>query len=105
MSYRYRPHRDGIKKTLYVLMIVVALVVLPFLAWGKLESHKQRIRNWAAENNYTVVEIETKIFTKGPFWYKDKDHEIYRAVLRDHYEKKKVAWFRIGFWRFDQEWE
>jgi hypothetical protein len=104
MRYKYGGNRT-LKRVLFALVVVALLVALPFLILNKMEGHKTQISEWADANGYEVVEIESKWVDYGPFWFKDEDDEIYRVRLRDRYENEAVAWFRIGFWTFDQEWD
>ena len=69
------------------------------------ENDHSKITNWAAENGYSVVSVDTTIIDNGPFWFRGEDDRIYKAVLKDKLEKEKISYFRISFWRFEQAWK
>lgn len=87
------------------ILFLVVLLVGALLAVARMQNDQDKIREWASENDCTVVEIEKQVFSHGPFWFKNEDQEIYRVKLKNHFEADTVAWFRIGTWSFDQEWE
>lgn len=87
---------------LCVVGIIIALVCLTSSC--QLENDKTCINTWAADNSYTVNSIEKQYLQTGPFYYRGKNHTIYRVELTNKLEHRKVAWFRCGLWGFEQEW-
>jgi len=88
-----------------VALYALVLIGILLAAYASSKYEQQQIHNWAAENNYKVISVEMTFMDYGPFWYKDEDDKIYKAVLIDKStEKKRVSYFRIGTFRFEQAW-
>ena len=84
-------------------IVVLVAIALSFQRWQNI-SYQRKIHDWALQNNCRVIKIEKTWFDYGPFWAKNDDQSIYRVEVRDRLERKRVSYFRIGPFHFQQEW-
>lgn len=86
-----------------IILVILALGMFGFIAQRK--NDEERITKWAANQGYKVESVEECLFSLGPFWYKNDDQHIYKAVLIDQFEHQRVSYFRTGLFMFDQAWD
>lgn len=75
--------------------VVAALIVgvIAALIWFNhtlIQGDKNEIQQWGTDNGHIIVEIEQKIFSLGPFWFKGKTDRVYKVTT-----KKSTYWFRF----------
>jgi hypothetical protein len=59
-------------------------------------AHKNEIKDWAKENNYTIEKIDNSLFDYGPFNYCGKGQEIFSVNVVTAEGKHKTFYFRTG---------
>ncbi len=74
----------------HVTIFVVPIVIILLLASCIFSSDKRDIKSWAAKNKVEVVEIDQRLFSRGPY-YVTKDRRIYKVTTSDG-----IYWFRYG---------
>ena len=92
------------KPIIKLCLFIVGVVFLGVVVTLTIRSGESRIEQWAVENSYEVIECKITILDCGPFWYKNDDQHIYRAILRDSLENERVAYFRLSVWGIEHAW-
>lgn len=88
------------------LFLVIVLVVM--FSIQKYESQQSQMKKWAADHQYTMVDVPRRpwLHMSSPFWWTDKDDDVYWVVLSDHDHQKRTCWFRFRFWwPMEQAWK
>lgn len=80
------------KKVVIGLFVGMFLVLILWTILNQPEWDRERIQQWAGENNVKFVKVEQRILHTGPFWYKAKHQRIWTGWAEDG----RVYWFRIG---------
>ena len=63
--------------------------------WMKPSAHK--LEEWAAQNNYKIIECERRPFRRGPFtWQGSIGGEVYRILAQDQEGNRRGGWVEIG---------
>jgi hypothetical protein len=100
--------------TLFLLILVVGLVLaLSAYAVGAYRHGAQILEQWAADNNYRIIETDRRYLRKGPFtWTSSQSQIIYRVTVQDPQGNIRHGWVRcgsfiLGAWQNDVDvrWE
>lgn len=89
------------------IALVVGLLFLGFfLVASENVRHENQIKQWAADNNYSVITVERCFMDKGPWWFVDSDNEsVYRAFVLDKHDNKRLSYFKFGMFGMEQKWK
>ena len=75
------------------------LLILVAAFWWSSSRSQTIIEGWALENGYRLLEIETPILSKGPFfWTTSRGQTVYRFVVEDGAGRTRSGWARCGSW-------
>lgn len=86
------------------IVLIIVLGILGSIATQ--HNHHDQIKTWAGDNGYSVDSIELCYFSKGPYWYVDEDtYDVYEVHITDKLEKHRRAYFCIGLFSFDHEFD
>lgn len=78
------------------ISVVALLLWLNIACYGKA---KRNVHEWAVRQGFTIIEMEQRLFQKGPFfWTSGKNQVVYYVVMKTP-SGKKGAYVRCGgFW-------
>jgi len=89
-----------IKSALILIILLIIGCSLDIYTSDTYRSNfKRKIRSIGGE----VIEIKRHTFDNGPFWYREKDRDIYEITYRIH-GVKKTAWVKKGTFHEDWRW-
>ena len=66
------------------------------------------IRQWAVDNDYTLVLLKRRLFALGPFFMVLSYHNVYIVVIEDKEGQRRSGWLRTGGYvsnRVDVRWD
>ena len=90
-------------RTLFIILFSAIILVIAILTHQDPENY---IRGWAAENKYSVTNIEKPWLNHGPFFLIAKEQTVYKVTVKDYYEKEYIVWFRLPKnWNQNSSWE
>jgi hypothetical protein len=99
---------------LFLLVLVVGVVfTLSAYVVGTYRHAAHLLDQWAADNNYRIVESDRRYLRKGPFtWNSSQSQVIYHVTVQDPSGNTRHAWVRcgsyiLGAWQnvVDVRWE
>jgi hypothetical protein len=79
-----------------------AWCLVPFfglVAWALFYGHyrwaKRRLHAWARDNNLQIVQVQYRMFFRGPFTVLGK-YEVFRICVKDAQGEERIGWVRLG---------
>ena len=99
---------------LFLLALIVAVVfALSYYAVGTYRHAAHLLDQWAADNQYRILESDRRYLRKGPFtWSSSQSQIIYRVTVQDSAGNIRHGWVRcgsylLGAWQnvVDVRWE
>lgn len=86
---------DQILKNLFYIVLIVVIGGLLYTS-VVINNQEERIQEKIESIDGEVVEIDYKVFNKGPFWYASKGAHVYKITyIQDC--KEKIGWAKFGF--------
>lgn len=79
-------------------MIVIINFVPFYYSWFKRKDSLERVKAWFLLNKLKPIEIEQKVFRKGPFKYTDSCQLIYFVTAEDQNGRWVYFWILFGSW-------
>lgn len=86
-----------------IITIIIAVAICGFILYFTHANRMSRINEKIHSMNAEVVDIDTKILTNGPFFYKDKNQDIFKVTYKKDNETY-VAWVKMGTWSILDKW-
>ena len=78
-------------------IILVSIAIIAITA-GTYSRGRKILESWALKNNYQIISSETRLFSRGPFfWTTTKNQMVYYVTVRTP-EGTKNGWVRCGGW-------
>jgi hypothetical protein len=87
-----------------IAFMVLFLLVAPFLILLDFRERRRkaesRLRRWAAENGYRIIERSYKGFGeyRGPFFWSNRDLAVFWVIIEDRDGRARGGWVRFGSW-------
>lgn len=82
---------------LIVLVVAVLITVTTLVVRWELRKSRRLIDEWAARNQYRVLDRRWKMLWFGPFWWRTSKHQrVHRVTVQDREGKTRKAWIRCG---------
>jgi hypothetical protein len=96
-----------------LVLAVVVIFALSAYAVGTYRHAARLLDQWAADNNYRIIESDRRYLRKGPFtWTSSQSQIIYRVTVQDPIGNIRHGWVRcgsylLGAWQnaMDVRWE
>lgn len=97
----------------HLLLVVGVVLILSTYALGTYRHATRLLDQWAAYNNYRLIESDRRYLRKGPFtWTSSQSQIIYRVTVQDPSGIIRHGWVRcgsylLGAWQnvVDVRWE
>ena len=83
---------------IFLFVPVLLLFIVGSIYWTSRRSNSV-IENWAARNDYRLLEAQQSILSKGPFFWTTSDGQtVYRVTVEDSAGQTRRGWVRCGSW-------
>ena len=80
-----------------LVLAVVVIFALSAYAVGTYRHAASLLDQWAADNNYRILESDRRYLRKGPFtWSSSQSQIIYHVTVQDPSGNTRHAWVRCG---------
>jgi hypothetical protein len=81
---------------MYVVILLAVLFIAASIFWSRSRSIEM-LEGWAAQNNFTLVRYERRLFFRGPFfWDTNKSQEVFHVTIRWNDGTYRTGWVRCG---------
>lgn len=86
-----------------IFSMTILLVVAVGILYGAYTFTKNRseeiLYKWARENGYQILDVQPKVFNRGPFMWASKSQAIFRVAVEDAEGTQLTGWVRCGsYW-------
>jgi hypothetical protein len=89
---------------IFGFIFIIGLVI--FILVSKIEIGKDSVKNWAKENQYEIIDIETHMTVFGtPYNWLNKGQNIFEVDVKTKEGTSEKWWVRTGFFSDDYEKE
>jgi len=81
---------------LAVQFLLTGAVLVALWLWTQ-QQHKARLRKWADERRFELLEIKPCFLLRGPFqWTSSRHQAVYRLAIRDAHGERFAGWACLG---------
>ena len=78
------------------ILVVIAVGIL-YGAYTFMKTRSEEILNkWAYENDYQILELQPKVFNRGPFIWASKSQSIFWVAVEDAEGTQRTGWVKCG---------
>ncbi|MBN1657432.1 MAG: hypothetical protein JXA93_03470 [Anaerolineae bacterium] len=84
--------------TIGVLAILIVVGLVALVIYVHISRSQKLLRRWADENGYELLNVEHRMFRKGPFVWSSRGQTVYRVEVRDKGGIVRKGWVRCGSW-------
>lgn len=86
-----------------VVGVLVVLVFVIFVASQVSHHHKHEIEKWCQQEGCVLLDHETCVFDKGPYWYVGEDDYVYKIRVKDQSEQEFDGYVHFGLFGMEAE--
>jgi hypothetical protein len=84
-------------KVLSSLMLFIVVGGVGYGVYALMKTRSDQILSqWAVENGYHILELQPKVFNRGPFFWSTKMQTIHRITVQDTQGMQHSGWVRCG---------
>ncbi|MCM3042935.1 hypothetical protein M3201_25075 [Paenibacillus motobuensis] len=92
--------KSKIKSALiFIIILIIAFLLDVYCSESDISYFNKKINSMGG----VVIDVERHIFDNGPFWYREKNRDIYEITYKIH-GVKKTAWVKKGTFEEDWRW-
>jgi hypothetical protein len=99
-----------------LIRMSILFVIAAGILYGAYTLTKTRseaiLTKWAYENRYQLLEVQPKVFNRGPFIWASKSQIIFRVAVEDAEGIQRSGWVKCGsYWggifenKVDVKWD
>jgi hypothetical protein len=80
------------------LLVLGGIALLGLYFYMFFTRSRSFVEKWAEEKGYQLLQAESRLFRRGPFFWSGKGQMIYRVAVLDEQGREREGWVRCGHW-------
>jgi len=79
-----------------------------FVWWMFLRACAERVRRWAVDNGFAIIDLRYQWIRHGPFFFVLGHRAVFRFTIKDGKGRLRRGWIRTGVWppaRTEARWD
>jgi hypothetical protein len=81
-----------------VLAIFAVVSIVALVLYLHITRSQKLLKRWSDENGVEFLQVEHRMFRKGPFVWSSRGQTVYRVQVRDERGVERRGWVRCGSW-------
>ncbi len=85
-------------QNIFLISILVAIGILGILRVIWFSKGKQVVKQWTEQNGFSIISMRYQWLRSGPFFFIERNQDLYRITVRDNTGEIRKGWIRTGKW-------